>query len=188
MSPIQDTRFDYFLHASTAWLNFTYFDNDWQSGEKQEESSKEKKTRLILGYIAGMVERVLCAISKIVLLAGFIIISLGLSLQAFYYYVSAKRVDNEQNPIPKTLFLQAKYRFYESTLITGSAVCVTAIDTIGILCPPLAYRLHTMMQEKIVLPVLNYWGIILRSDRGNFGFSNYLQLLIDPKSKIKQAS
>lgn len=161
-SSIKDTNFDYFLHASTIWLNWSYMDFHWEDKHSNSnETRKHKAIRLTLAYPAGMVGHFLIGVTKVIQCSLFIIISSGL----FFYFLALKIVlYAEKNPQKQELLKNSihicKYRVYESLLIVAGSVGAVVVDGVGVICPPLAYKIHNFMQNEIIVKALNHMGII----------------------------
>jgi hypothetical protein len=152
---LSHTKFDYFLHMGALWNHWSYLDCQWDFKDKSAiqinaSGDENKKIKFIGCYTAGIVGHILCLASKIGLLALSIIVTLGIS----FHYLAGKMCRMKEGE------KQRQARLNECFLTITEILPSMSMDVVGLICPPLAYKIHFFIQQNFTNYYLKKWDII----------------------------
>lgn len=131
----QLTSFDYVLCGTALSMHAHYLSENW-------EGEEGKECELSIAYIAGIGEHALYALYKVAIFVPVLILNLCLAIQYAFKGSDANAM-----------------RLKVGVLILGETIPAVCIDCLGVLCPPVAYKVHIYLKETVTRRYFNEWGL-----------------------------
>lgn len=188
---IDDTKQDYLFYTASAWMHWSSLNTNWepapdinqvskiQNAEKQQRSVKEIVIQPSLAYLCGSIGHGLTLVTKIVGIALFFFLSIG-----FGAYFAFSKLQNilKQSAVSDNLMEKRTFYFLMSGITFVDSIVAAGVDTIGIACPPIAYKIHKFLHQHLVKLIIGNNIAYNDINEKMYDATNTFRILLDPSS------
>lgn len=134
-------NFDNFLCGMALTNHMGFLSSNWQG-------TRIACPQRTVAYLFGIGEHVFYLVIKVATFVSFIFINLTLLAKFFLSIFMCRSAQAKR----------AKMRLLTGLLIMIETVPGIGVDAIGVICPPLAYKVHSVIKKTITCPALNRLG------------------------------